>query len=48
MLFSVLNIIDILTGVPERPQIWLFTEPISVGLSTLFLLFVFKAYREQT
>lgn len=48
MLFSVLNIIDILTDVPGRPQIWRFTEPISVGLSTLFLLFVFKAYREQT
>jgi len=46
MLFSVWNIIDILTGVPELPQIWLFTEPISLGLSILFLLFVFKMYRE--
>ncbi len=46
MLFSVWNIIDILTGVPELPQVWLFTEPISLGLSILFLLFVFKVYRE--
>lgn len=46
MLFSVLNIIDILTGVPELPQILWITEPISLGLSILFLLFVFKAYRE--
>lgn len=46
MLFSVWNIIDILTGVPELPQIWRFTEPICLGLSILFLLFVFKVYRE--
>jgi hypothetical protein len=46
MLFSVLNIIDILTGVSESTQIWLSTELISFGLSTLFLLYVFKAYRE--
>ena len=46
MLFSILNIIDILTGVPELPQTLWITEPISIGLSTLFLLFVFKAYRE--
>ena len=46
MLFSVLNIIDFLTGVSELPQIWRFTEPISLGLSILFLLFVFRAYRE--
>jgi len=46
MLFSVWNIIDILTGAIEPPQIWLFTEPISLGLSILFLLFVFKVYKE--
>ncbi|UCE28680.1 MAG: hypothetical protein JSV85_05220 [Candidatus Bathyarchaeota archaeon] len=47
MLFSVLNIIDILTGVSESLQIWLSTELISLGLSILFLLYAFKAYREQ-
>jgi hypothetical protein len=46
MLFSVWNIIDILTGVLEPSQIWLFTEPVSFGLSILFLLFVFKVYKE--
>jgi hypothetical protein len=46
MLFSVWDIIRILTGAFEPSSIWLCTEPISLGLSILFLLFVFKAYRE--
>lgn len=48
MLFSILNIIDILSGVSQLPQILSFTEPISLGLSILFLLFVFQVYREST
>ena len=47
MLFSILNIIDIISGASEFPQILLFTEPIALGLSTLFLLFVFQVYREN-
>ncbi len=47
MLFSILNIIDILSGASGFPQILLFTEPVALGLSTLFLLFVFQVYREN-
>lgn len=46
MTFSLWNIFDILTGAIETPQIWLCTEPLSLALGILFLIFVFKAYRE--
>lgn len=46
MTFSFWNIVDILKGTIERPGILLYTEPLSVVLSMLFLIFIFKAYRE--
>jgi len=46
MLFSVWDVIRMLTEAFEPSSIWLYTEPISLGLSILFLLFVFRAYRE--